>query len=231
MLTFANGYSPLLSVLTAVFEVGVALWALSGPGRTAFLRPVAGICLLLAAYQVIEVVVCHDPTVLGWARLGFITVLGLPPTGLLLMSRYQPDSTLGRRGAQLSWIVAAALAVWVAVDDTFLTGTVCQAVFATYLHEGSSPSPLYGALYTLGCLVLVTWGTWQAANLPDPVLRKHAAELSLGNAAFMLLALLTQVAVPSIDLSQPSLMCHYALLLAMLLASTVRRERALALGG
>lgn len=229
MLTFDNGYSPVLSALTAAFELGVAGWALTGPGRKDILRPIAVLCSLLAGYQVLEIVVCSNPAATGWARLGFLDVLWLPPTGLWLLSRYQPSARLGRLGAQASFFIAGALAVWVATSEQFVSGTVCQSVFATYFHNVPG-SALYGGTYSLGCLILICWGMWQAANLADPILRKHAAEMALGNAAFMLLALLTQVAIPSLDLSQPSLMCHYALILAMLLSQTVRREKALARG-
>lgn len=228
MLTsFANGYSPLLSLLTGLFEVGVAVWALTGPGRIAVLRPVAALLVCLAGYQFLEILVCNDPEAILFARLGFIDVVWLPPLGLWLVAVFHAldgrASVWPRRIALATFAIASGLSVWIAVDRTFVATTVCDVVIASYKH-GSDWHHLYGALYELGLGGIVFGGIWQSANLDDPVLRRHAGELAAGTAAFMVLAMLTQI-VGKLDPSLPSLMCHYALILAVLLASTVRRER------
>src|SRR5512136_1228108 len=81
-------YSPILGIATAAFEILVALWALTGPGRRDIVRITSAVLLLLAGYQLTEVLICAaDPAYGFLPRLAFIDVTWLPPLGLLLCSR------------------------------------------------------------------------------------------------------------------------------------------------
>ncbi len=191
------------------------------------MRPLALLLFVLAGYQLIEVMACHQTTVPTWARLGYVDVVWLPPISLWLLLQYiQPASALPRRLVQFSFAFAAGLSVLVFVDPAFVTGTVCQAVIATFGH--TSPwYNLYGGFYEVGLFGIVFGGIHALVTLRDPIDRAHTADLVMGTAAFMILAYLTQVAAHKlIEPSLPSLMCHYALVLAILLRRSLRREQA-----
>lgn len=217
-------YSPALSIVTAAFELAVCVWCLRTEGRRDVLRLVALTLLLLAGYQLIEVAVCHAPHEILWARLAFADVVWLPPLGLALLHRLaRPTRALWGWLVRLFFLLAGFLTVWVMVDPSFVTGTVCKAVIAIYTHP-TNALEAYGAFYHLGLWSMIAGGIHLARAAGSDTDRAHAADLALGTVAFVVLALTTEVVFPGAREATPSLMCHYALVLAVFLARIARRE-------
>ena len=115
----------------------------------------------------------------------------------------------------------------VVADPEFVRGTVCSLLIATY-DQGPSFQLLYGALYEVGLFSTVFGGIIMLVRMEDPVAKAHVADLVMGTLAFMLPAFITQMMLRQVDPSMPSLMCHYALFMALMLWRTVVRERTVA---
>ena len=217
-------YSPLLSLLTAAFELAAFVWCLRARGRRPILRNVALTLLLLAGYQLIEVAVCHAPHEPFWARLAFADVVWLPPLGLVLLHRLAaPTRALWGWLVRLSLALAAFLSVWVFADPRFVTGTVCKAVIAIYTHP-TNALEAYGAFYHIGLWSMIIGGILLARAAATPTDRAHAADLAMGTVAFVVPALTTATVFPGTREATPSVMCHYALVLAVFLVRIARRE-------
>lgn len=217
-------YSPVLSIVTAAFELAAFVWCLRAGGRREVQRLVALLLLLLAGYQLIEVAVCHAPHQVWWARLAFFDVVWLPPLGLALLHRLaRPTRAPWGWLVRGSFALAGFLAVWVLVDPAFVTGTVCKAVIAFYTHP-TSALEAYGAFYHLGLWSMIGGGIHLARAAGNEVDRAHAADLAMGTVAFVVLALTTEAVFPGAREATPSLMCHYALVLAVFLVRICRRE-------
>ncbi|PKN54291.1 MAG: hypothetical protein CVU56_27360 [Deltaproteobacteria bacterium HGW-Deltaproteobacteria-14] len=218
-------YSPALSIATAAFELGAAAWALRGPGRPEVLRPLALLLVLLAGYQVAEVFVCAAPHDVFWARVAFADVVWLPPVGWLLLLRLaRPER---RRWGHLTagaFAIAGFFTVWVFADPRFVTGSVCQAVFASYTHP-TLALEAYGAFYHLGLWGMIGGGIAALVHLDGPRERAHVADFLAGTVTFVVLALTTEVVYAPARDATPSIMCHYALALAIFLARVIWRER------
>ena len=78
----ANGYSPLLSLVTAAFELGAAGWILTLGLDRRIRNLLIGLLVVLAGYQLAEIWVCaatEDPL---RARVAFAAVTWLPVLGL-----------------------------------------------------------------------------------------------------------------------------------------------------
>ncbi|MCC6622593.1 MAG: hypothetical protein IT385_15120 [Deltaproteobacteria bacterium] len=221
-------YSPVLSILTATFELALAGYCLRAPGRREIQRLVALILVLLAGYQIIEVLVCGDPDEPLWARAAFADVVWLPPLGALLLLRLardpsRPARRVWRHLVVLSLAIAAFFTVWVFADPRFVTGSVCKAVIALYLHP-TNALEVYGAYYHVGLWVMMFGGIRLALVARDPIDRAHAADVAMGTVAFVVLALTTEVVFPGARNATPSIMCHYALALALFFLRLTRRE-------
>ncbi len=227
MFAFANGYSPVLSLVTAALEIGLATWALRGPGRREILVPTAALLLALSGYQLIEVAVC-GPT--GhqnfWSRLAFADVIWLPPLGMWLVAVMStPPGHRARRVVGATFGIAGGFAYWALTAPASVTETVCSVFTAQY----TTPDPFYtyyGGFYHLGLAGIMFGGAAALVTQRDKILRAHIADLQVGVIAFVVAALLTQVMVPRLNLSMPSVMCHYALILAIFLGRLIARERA-----
>ncbi len=221
-------YSPVLGLATAAFEMVVALWAITGPGRKDVVRITSAILFLLAGYQVAEVLICTGRTEPGLLpRLAFMIVTWLPPLGLLLIARLlSPRSRAVTRTAHAMLGAAAAIMVWIVLDAGFVTASVCSTVFARYAH--SMPRfQAYAYFYWLGLLGMVAFSTYGARRSARAEDRRLLTELRTGCAGFILPSLLVTWFVPTADGALPSIMCHFALVLAVFLARLVWVERRL----
>jgi len=217
-------YSPLLSIFTAAFELIVAAMTLRAAGRQDVRRLVALILIFLAGYQIIEVFVCQSPEDTFWARLAFADVVWLPSLGCALVARLgAPVARIWRNVLYGMFALSAFWSVWVFVDPQFVTGTVCKTVIAMYIHP-TSALEFYGVFYHLGIWAMIIAGMRVMLRAEDKTDRYHAADFVLGTVGFVVLALMTEVVFPGSRNATPSVMCHYGLFLAIMLARLARRE-------
>jgi len=222
-------YSPALGLATAAFEVAVAFWALSGRGRRDVIRIAAAILILLAGYQVAEVLICAvDPAYGLLPRAAFADVTWLPPLGLLLCSRlFAPRSRIASGAAYAMLAAAAGIMVWIALDPGFVSASVCSTVFARY-SNAMPRFQVYAGFYWIGLLGMVAFSAYGARAAREASARRLFAELRTGSVGFIVPSLVVTWFVPTADGALPSIMCHFALVLAVFLARLIAVERRLA---
>lgn len=221
-------YNPILSIFTASLEIGAGIWALQGPGRKAIVRPTAAILFFLAGYQVVEAVLCtHLLPVSGslLPRLAFMVVAWLPPTGLLLVARLYPSQTKKvHRYAYGMYMLCLGLVVAIALQKNFVSTSVCLIVFARY----TNPTPLfglYGMFYQSGLLSMLILSAYGVTVCDEHHQRLLLGQVLLGCLAFIFPALVTVAVIPVADKALPSIMCHFALFLALFLVRLLVIER------
>mgnify|MGYP001102408077 FL=1 len=221
-------YSPVLSYCTAALEICAAIWVWRGPGRKFILRTVSAILLFLAAYQVIEATLCTGLLNVSGSflsRLAFITVAWLPPTGLLLVAHLYPSQ--GRslhRFSSFMYLLCLGLVIGITLQPTFVTTSVCLVVFARY----TNPTPLYGLysiFYQLGLFSMLVLSSYGVTICDDRHQRLLLGQVLLGSLAFIFPSLVTVSVIPIADNALPSIMCHFALFLALFLVRLVLIER------
>lgn len=217
-------YSPLLSIVTAVIEVLVAMWAFTGQGRKSVKAAAAAILLFLASFQILEVLICAaTPPSLFFSRIAFMCVAWLPPLGLLLISLLT-----GRRGikiiAGLFLSAALILNILIPLTSHFVTRTVCRVVFTLFRNE----SPLFLAyciFYWLGLMSMAGFSLAGSRTAP-PREQQQLRLMAAGTLGFIIPSLVSVLLFPSLTRSSlPSIMCHYALFLALALMTIIRHEK------
>lgn len=221
-------YSPILALVTGGLETAAGIYTLAGPGRKAFLRPLAAIFLLLAGYQFAEVAVCARPAALVLSRLTYLVITWLPPAALWLVARLDDRQSRVLFAVSLVYLAAAAaMCVWILADAGVITRSVCSLVLARYFP--SAPFDVAYALFYQTALLWIVFGSGVAmARGRDAVLRKHLASLQLGVLGFMFPAVAVRLLVNEPGDLLPSAMCHFAAVLAASLFVSVVRERRLA---
>jgi hypothetical protein len=223
-------YSPILAVATAAFEIIVAGWAFTSRSKVesrGIIRTTSAILLLLAGYQLTEVAICADVAAAGFLpRLAFIIVTWLPPLGLLLIAQLRsPRSPVLHGSARVMLAAAAGIVVWIVVDRSFASASVCNAVYARYAH--AMPRFLvYARFYWLGLLGMVLFSGHGAVTCRDTRRRQQLAQVFVGTTGFVALSMLTSWFVPAARGALPSIMCHFALLLAVCLTRLIVLQRA-----
>jgi hypothetical protein len=225
-------YNPLFSIATATLEVGAAIWALRGPGRKPIIHAVSSVLIFLAAYQIIEAIFCtgSQVTLAFLPKLAFMVVAWLPPTGLLLVARLYPTKTRTLHYFSYAmYIFCGALVAGIVLDKSFVTATVCEIVFARY----TNPTPLYqtyGIFYQTGLISMLLIPAYGVTICKDDHQRLLLGQVLLGSIAFIFPALLTVSMIPVANNALPSIMCHFASLLALFLIRLIWLERRIAEG-
>jgi len=219
-------YSPALAIATALFELSVAGWALRGPGRKPIIRTTSAILVLLAAYQLVEVVVCSRVPVYGFMpQMAFIVVTWLPPLGLLLIAQLSPSqSSVNYAISYFMLAVALSIVIWIALDDRFVSDSVCTIVYAKY----TSPLPrfqIYAWFYWIGLFGMIVLSALGVRNAENPSQQRLLKTVLMGSLGFIVPAVILTHFVAPAQGALPSLMCHFALILAISLARLVAIER------
>jgi len=219
------GYSPVLAIATGIFEFIAAIATLFSPGRKRILFPIALMFLILAGYQFSEVAVCAHPGNLLFARLAFFDITWLPAIGLWLVFVMSNPKHRWVKVLPLGYFAAGlGFSIWIAMDPGCVTRSVCQVVIARY----SSLEPfnlVYGAFYQFGLAVIIFWAAAVMAGADVPVTRKHLANLQTGVLGFVLPSFILRTVLHEPKGVMPSVMCHFALILALSLCAVVIRER------
>ena len=220
-------YSPLLAIITGILEFAAALWVLGSPrlGRRRITLPVGLIFLFLAGYQFAEVAVCAKPEVKLLSALAYFDITWLPPLGLWLLSELaRPKMKWFRVVAVVEITLAAALSAWILSSPSIITRSVCQTVIARYYLTNPFDT-LYGVFYQSGLMLLIFGSILGMVSTDDRVLRRHWANFQAGLLAFVLPALYIRVLIGNELSLLPSVMCHFAALLAVSLFFLVLREK------
>jgi len=219
-------YSPILAILTAIFEILAVVWALIGPGRRPIIYTSAALLFILASYQIFEVIICTVPKPIPFLpHLAFIIITWLPPTGLLLISKLKSSKNrVTNLSVWLMYALAIIIVLWISLDQHFVTETICTIVFARY----SNPIPqfvLYCVFYWLGLLGMVILSAFGVLFEPDSHCRLLLKQVLIGTLVFVIPSLFTLQFIPVKEGAAPSILCHYALLFAVFLVRLIYLER------
>ena len=232
-------YSPTLAVATAGFEILAALWAFSliwsrrdgkrqlGCPERRIAATTGLILLLLAGYQMTEVAICANVGSSGFMpRLAFIIVTWLPALGLLLVAQVQRPINRSFYGFSVGMLAASAgIVAWICLDPSFASASVCNAVYARYAHA-MPRFQLYGAYYWAGLLGMALLSGLGVRTAQTPIRRRLHGHVLLGTLGFVLPSIALSYAVPATRGALPSILCHFALILALLLTHMLWELRA-----
>jgi len=225
-------YSPTLALGTAVFEIVVAGWAFGhararGRGERAVPLTTGLILLLLAGYQITEIAICADVASAGFLpRLAFILVTWLPPLGMLLIAQLCGAGSWTRYIlAGLALAAGAGVVSWIALDGSFAHASVCNAVYARYTHVPAR-FMWYGAYYWLGLLGMLGVSGHALLNRQLRESVTGLAHVHLGTLGFIVPSLVVSYYVPATRHALPSVLCHFALILALALTHMLWERRA-----
>jgi hypothetical protein len=217
-------YSPTLAVGTAAFEIIAAGWAFAlarsrGRGGRAVPFTTGLVLLLLAGYQLTEVAICADVAAAGFLpRFAFIIVTWLPALGLLLIAQIRRPRSRAFYGFAVGMLaVSAGMVAWIALDPSFASASVCNAVYARYAHA-LPRFQLYAAYYWVGLLGMILLSGFGIRGSKDPYSRRLLAHIEIGTLGFILPSIAISYFVPETRHALPSVLCHFALILALLLA-------------
>jgi hypothetical protein len=200
---------------TFAIEITLAVYVLWRYKLDEISRLVVAILFFLAVFQLAEYMVCGGLGADGltWSRIGYVAITILPPLGLHLAVKLA-----NKRLPWLLWLAygsAAAFVAFFALAPNSITGNVCQGNYVIFdVAPGSSW--LYG-LYYYGWLITSVWLSWQWAKSAGKKAARALSGLVVGYLAFLLPTTTVNLIEPSTLIGIPSIMCGFAVLLAITL--------------
>jgi len=211
-------FSPPVMLATFVIELCLALYTLIRYKLTPITRLAIIMLVGLSIFQIAEYNVCVGAwgiDSLGWSRVGYVAITLLPPLGIHLATRIAGQRQ--RLLVSAGYAAAAAFALFFLLVGQGMQSSACLGNYVIF-RTAPWASLLYG-LYYYGLLFVGVGYAWWAAKKQKS---KHAALalrlLALGYIAFILPTTTVNLIDPSTRAGIPSIMCGFAVILALLLA-------------
>jgi hypothetical protein len=214
-------FSPPVMLATFIIEIVGALYVIFRFKMTPVSRLATGILVGLAVFQLAEYNVCEGAwgvDSLTWARIGYVAITSLPPLGLHLATKIA--------GKQQKGLVAGAYGAAAIFAGIFLLvghGMGSQECLGNYVifkiaHWATIPY----AVYYYGLLLLTVGYSLSAAKTMTNKFKKKALTfLAIGYMAFIIPTTAANLIDPSTLAGIPSIMCGFAVILAVMLTMVV----------
>jgi len=214
-------FSPPVMLATFIIEIIAALYVVFRFKMTPVSRLATGILLGLATFQLAEYNVCEGAwgvDSLTWARIGYVAITLLPPLGLHLATKIA--------GRQEKAMVAGGYVAAAVFSSIFLFvghGMGSQECLGNYVifkiaHWATIPY----AIYYYGLLLLTVGYAFQAAKGMKNAFKASALKyLAIGYMAFIVPTTAANLIDPTTLAGIPSIMCGFAVILAIILAAVV----------
>jgi hypothetical protein len=199
---------------TIIIELGLAGWILARYTLHQPRRIILALLVGLAGFQMAEYGVCGGAEgTLVWSRIGYILITMLPALGLHLIS-----TLLGRPRTILVWTIyaiAGSLATILAVVPATLNSSICTGNYTVF--RLSEPFSTVWSYYYTGAVLVGLVVATVSAGLASSTKRRALGWLALGYASFIGPTLIIYYSSPGVRAGIPSIMCGFAVILALIL--------------
>ena len=210
-------FSPPVMLATFLIEVAGAMWVLYKYKKERASQIIVALLLCLATFQAAEYVICEGAfgmSGLTWSRIGYVAISFLPPLGLHLgMVLAKKEHKLLRNTA---YAAAIAFSTFFLTVGHGITGQVCGGnyVIFTIAPEASVP---YG-IYYYGWLLIGIYSAWNLSKqVKSKKTRLSLKWLAAGYLVFLVPTTAVNLIRPETTNGIPSIMCGFAVLLALIL--------------
>lgn len=213
-------FSPPVMIATFILETLLAAYTLWRYRWNNVTRLVVAMLVFLATFQLAEYMVCQDtnPEPLLWSRIGYAAITLLPPLGIHLA-----HELAGRKKGLLVFAAYASAAAFV-LFFAFVTGALgAQACLGNYVIFETAPGShwLYAIYYYGWLMVGMTLCARYVKDIKDKARAKSLVALVIGYSAFLIPTTLVNIIDPTTISGIPSIMCGFAVLLALVLVLRV----------
>lgn len=208
-------------ILTFAIEIALAVWVLWRYRQDVTTRLIIIALVLLALFQFAEFNVCT--TLLGldsltWSRVGYAIITFLPPLGIHAL--YSMSNTRSRYTVIPAYGFAIAFATYFLISTSGLTSSVCGGNYVIFeVHPNISL--MYG-LYYYGLELLAIGIAIHLARRQKKLATKKALyAFAVGYGWLIIPTTTVNIIDPATIHGIPSIMCGFAVILAIILAGYV----------
>jgi len=207
-------------IATFCIEIGLAIYTMWRYRQSLVTRLIVLLFVFLAMFQLAEFMVCRGATgnTLIWSQIGYVAITLLPPLGIHLV--YAIAGVKKRPLLIPAYIAAAGFMAFFAFVGNAIDGHACLGNYVIFQVAPGS-GRLYGAYYYGLLLVTLGLGYYFRNQTKDRHQRRAFTGVMVGYLAFIIPTATANQLSPETIQAIPSVMCGFAILLALILAFVV----------
>lgn len=212
-------FSPPVMLATFVIEIGLAMYLLWKYKLDRISRIGVAMLVFLATFQMAEYMVCGGMGMSGnmWARLGYASITLLPALGIHLVYALAGKSSRAVIGGAYALSIGF-MGYFLFASDVF-SGSSCLGNYVIF-QLGTAASQIY-TIYYYGLLLLGIGLAMQFAGDVSGKQKRSLIAFVVGYLLFMAPTTIVNTIDPSTIAGIPSIMCGFAVILALILAFRV----------
>jgi len=214
-------FSPPVMIATFFIEIALAIHTFVRYKLNEITRLAAGVLVCLAVFQLAEYNICEGAfglNSLTWAQLGFVSITLLPPMGIHLATKLAHNKQTALVAA--SYGVGAAFAGYFMFISHGISGPACMGNYVIF-QIAHGAGGLYSLYYYALLATTVSYAWYQSTVLRAAHKARALKSLAIGYLAFMVPTTVANMANPETLRAIPSVMCGFAIVLAIILAGEV----------
>jgi hypothetical protein len=210
-------FSPMVMLATFIIEAGAALYTIFKYRMDRTAQLITAMLGFLATFQLAEYMVCEGAAILSsleWARLGYAAITILPPLGI-----HMGLQIAKKKNTPLLFAAYGSAAVFMIFFLFVGQGMQSQQCLGNYVLFTIAPYAVMPYFfYYYGWLIAGIHLAWRAHyNMTDMKRRKALVWLVIGYLSFMVPTLIVNMISPATIQGIPSIMCGFAVLMALTL--------------
>lgn len=202
---------------TFIIEAGAAFYIVFKYRMTRMAQLITAMLGFLAAFQLAEYMVCEGAFLLSsldWARLGYAAITMLPPLGIHMGLHITKKKNLPLLLA--AYGSAAAFMIFFLFIGQGMQSQQCLGNYVIFTIAPSAVIPY--TIYYYGWLVAGVLLAWHGRNaIANKKHQKALLWLVFGYLSFMVPTLIVNIINPATIAGIPSIMCGFAVLMALTL--------------
>lgn len=208
-------FSPPVMLATFIIEFSLAAYTFIRFHTTKFSRLAIATLIFLGLFQIAEYQICSGVDPVFWSRIGFVAITLLPPLGIHLISLITGKYHYTRFAYSLA-VLYSFIFLFV---PRAITGTVCGGNYVIF-NTAQDLSWTYGIYYS-GLLLLGLWEIIEEMRVGNKNNFSLLAWLAVGYCSFMVPMGIVYSLSPAARHAIPSIMCGFAVTLAVLLSMII----------
>jgi len=209
-------------IATMAIEFSLAVYTIVRYKMTPVVRLITLMLVFLGTFQLAEYFVCTGSSsiTIPWSKVGFVAITALPPLGLHIM--HQLAGKQERKLVYLAYASMAAFMVFFLLATDVFTGHKCTGNYVIFQFSANVTGAY--SVYYFGWL---TAGIGLGAQWANELMAKGKAQLTrlqtvrgliIGYLVFLVPSGLAMTFKPDSRRAIPSVLCGFAILLALILA-------------
>ena len=211
-------FSPPVMIATFIIEICLALFTLFRYKRSLLTGLSIALFVFLALFQLAEYFVCGGAgqSATTWSRIGYASITMLPPLGVHIA--YVIGGEKKRPQVWALYMLAAAFIAYFIFANNAFVSSYCTGNYVIFQMQHWAVTAY--TWYYYGLLALTVAISLILANR-RPEKRKILHWFVIGYAAFILPVVAVNIVNPDTISGIPSIMCGFAVLLAVIFATKV----------